>query len=143
MTTPHTLYPDPTVNSETAAYWEACKSGTLQLKRCNACGQTHYYPRAICPHCLSGDTAWFTASGLGHIYSYSVMWRAEPPYAIAYVALDEGVTMMTHIVDCAFDDIAIGQRVALAFRQTEGGQAVPVFRPHTSTPTEALVGSLS
>ncbi|QHE87870.1 Zn-ribbon domain-containing OB-fold protein [Hydrogenophaga sp. BPS33] len=140
---PQHIYPDPLVNSETAPYWQACQAGTLQLKRCNACGQTHFYPRAVCPFCLSGDTVWFTASGLGRVYAFSVMRRAEPPYAIAYVTLDEGVTLMTHIVDCAFDGIAIGQRVALAFRQSAGGQAVPVFRPQARLSAEALVGSLS
>ena len=42
-------------------------------------------------------------SGRGTIYSYSVMRRVPVPYAIAYVTLDEGVTMMTNIVDCDLD----------------------------------------
>lgn len=143
MSTQTHSYPAPIVSDETAPYWAACQAGTLRLKRCNACGRTHFYPRAICPFCLSGDTAWFQASGRGTVYSYSVMRRADPPYAIAYVTLDEGVTMLTHIVDCAFDDIAIGQRVELAFRASESGQAVPVFRPQRPALAESVVGSLS
>ena len=69
------------------------------------------------------------ASGKGRIYSYSVMRRVAPPYAIAYVTLDEGVTMMTNIVDCDLDRISIGQEVEATFPTTEGGYAVPVFRP--------------
>ena len=66
------------------------------IKHCKACGEAHYYPRAMCPFCVSDDTEWQTASGTGTIYTYSVMRRAEIPYAIAYVTLDEGVTMMTN-----------------------------------------------
>ena len=55
--------------------------------------------------------------------------HAATPYAIAYVTLDEGVTLMTNIVECDFDRIAIGQEVEVTFRTTEGGHALPVFRP--------------
>ena len=54
------------------------------------------------------------ASGNGTIYTYSVMRRAPMPYAIAYVTLDEGPTMMTNIVDCDLDEIRIGQAVSLS-----------------------------
>ena len=122
-------YPDPDISMETERYWAAARQGVLLLKRCRACGVTHYYPRAVCPRCLSGDTEWVAASGKGRIYTYSVMRRVAAPYAIAYVTLDEGVTLMTNIVDCDFDRIAIGQEVEVTSRTTEGGHALPVFRP--------------
>ena len=122
-------YPDPDISMETERYWAAARQGVLLLKRRRACGVTHYYPRAVCPRCLSGDTEWVAASGKGRIYTYSVMRRVAAPYAIAYVTLDEGVTLMTNIVDCDFDRIAIGQEVEVTFRTTEGGHALPVFRP--------------
>src|SRR6185312_13330639 len=117
--------PDP----ETKPFWDAASRGTLLLKRCRACGKAHYFPRPLCPFCMSGETEWIEASGAGEIYSFSVMRRAAPPYAIAYVTLAEGVTMMTSIVDCDFDALRIGMRVALVFRPSEGGAAVPMFRP--------------
>lgn len=128
MSTAERSYPDPTTNLETERYWAAAKDGRLLVKTCNACGQAHYYPREICPHCGSTDTEWRQASGKGTIYSYSVMRRAEIPYVIAYVTLDEGVTMMSNIVDADFDAIAIGKAVEVTFRETEGGMALPVFR---------------
>ena len=94
-----------------------------------ACGQTHHYPRAICPFCASERTEWITASGRGTIYSYSVMRRVPVPYAIGYVTLEEGVTMMTNIVDCDLDAIRIGQRVRVVFKPTDGGPPVPMFTP--------------
>ncbi len=122
-------YPDPDINLETERYWAAAKEGVLLLKKCRACERTHFYPRAICPHCLSGDTEWFSASGRGTIYTYSVMRRVAVPFAIAYVTLEEGVTMMSNLVECDFERLAIGQVVEVTFRTTEGGHALPVFRP--------------
>lgn len=109
-------------------YWQAARAGRLLLKLCRACGKSHYYPRPLCPFCMSSDTEWREASGQGSIYSWSVERRATPPYAIAFVALAEGPTLLTNIVDCNLDALAIGQQVTLAF-ETRDEQPVPVFRP--------------
>jgi uncharacterized OB-fold protein len=121
--------PAPPSSPDTEAFWQAAGRGTLLLKHCRACGQTHYYPRPLCPFCFSDATEWRPAAGTGIIYSYSVMRRADVPYAIAYVTLDEGVTMMTNLVDCDLDALRIGQRVRVVFSPTEGGPPVPTFTP--------------
>ena len=118
--------PAPTPSPETAEFWQAAAQGRLLLRRCTACGKTHWYPRAICPHCL-GDTAWEEADGSGVIYSYTVMRRAPEPYAVAYVTLDAGPTLLSNIVGCDFDALRIGQRVTLAWVATEDGPPVPCF----------------
>ncbi len=122
-------YPDPTITLENEKYFQGCGDGKLLLKRCGACGETHFYPRAICPLCFSDNTEWYAASGKGRIYSYSVTRRAEVPFAIAYVTLEEGVTMLSNIVEADLDALAIDQAVEVTFRESEGGQALPVFRP--------------
>ena len=121
--------PAPQPSPDTTPFWDAAAKGTLLLKHCRACGQAHYYPRPLCPMCFSDATEWRPAAGTGTIYSYSVMRRAEVPYAIAYVTLDEGITMMTNLVDCDFDALRIGQRVKVVFSETEGGPPVPTFTP--------------
>jgi uncharacterized protein len=122
--------PAPVVNPENKSFFDAASNGKLLIKKCSACGEHHYYPRAICPHCFSDQTSWTESSGNGTIYSYSVMRRGTPiPYAIAYVTLAEGVTMLTNIVDCDLDAIRIGQAVRVVFKPTEGGAAVPMFVP--------------
>jgi len=122
--------PAPEPNPETKPFWDAAAEGKLLIKRCRACGEAHYYPRALCPHCFSAETAWQEAKGEGTIYSYSVVRRGAPvPYAIAYVTLAEGVTMMTNIVDCDLDRIRIGQRVRVVFKPSAGGPPVPMFTP--------------
>jgi uncharacterized OB-fold protein len=55
------------------------------------------------------------------------MRRANVPYAIAYVRLSEGTTMMTNIVDCDFDDIHVGMQVRLVFRDSAEGYPLPMF----------------
>ena len=121
--------PAPEANPETKPFWDAAAEGRLLIKKCATCDQVHFYPRAICPFCGSDKTEWVTASGRGTVYSYSVMRRVPIPYALAYVTLEEGVTMMTNIVDGDLDAIRIGQRVTVAFKPSEGGPPVPMFRP--------------
>ncbi|HEY2539743.1 MAG TPA: OB-fold domain-containing protein, partial [Stellaceae bacterium] len=92
-------------------------------------GKAHYYPRALCPFCFSDQTELQQASGNGVIYTYSVMRRTPVPYAIGYVTLAEGPTIMTNIVDCDLDQIRIGQPVRLVFKPSDGGPPVPMFTP--------------
>jgi uncharacterized OB-fold protein len=119
----------PAVNLETQHFWDAAAEGKLLIKKCTACGDPHFYPRTHCPFCFSDKTEWVEASGKGIVYTYSVMRRAPVPYAIAYVTLAEGPTMMTNIVDCDLNAIKIGQAVRLVFRPSEGGPPVPMFTP--------------
>jgi uncharacterized OB-fold protein len=119
----------PSVNPETQQFWDAAAHGKLMIKKCTACGEPHFYPRNNCPFCFSDKTVWQEASGQGTIYTYSVMRRAPIPYAIGYVTLAEGPTMMTNIVDCDLNAIRVGQAVTLVFKPTEGGPPVPCFAP--------------
>jgi uncharacterized OB-fold protein len=119
----------PQSNIEIQPFWDATAEGKLLLKKCNACGEIHYYPRSICPFCFSDDTVWIEASGKGIIYSYSVIRRAEVPYVIAYVTLQEGPTMMTNIIDCDIDSVRIDMAVAVSFVDTGEGSALPMFTP--------------
>ena len=129
MSAPERKIPAPPVSPETQPFWDAAVAGRLMIKKCGGCGRAHYYPRALCPFCGSDRTAWLAASGRGTIYSYSVMRRVPIPYALAYVTLQEGPTMMTNIVDADLDRIRIGQPVRVVFRPTDGGPPVPMFAP--------------
>ncbi|MFC4670885.1 Zn-ribbon domain-containing OB-fold protein [Seohaeicola nanhaiensis] len=110
-----------------APQWQS-EDGSLILAKCEDCGEPHYYPRVICPFCSSDNLSWITCSGRGRIYSVSVFRRAEPPYALAYVTLDEGIKMMTNIVDCDLDAIRIDDPVAVVFKD-RNGIPTPMFAP--------------
>jgi len=121
---------DPAMNPGDEPYFQAAAEGKLLIKKCNACGEVHHYPRALCPFCFSEKVEWVQAKGTGEIYTYSVTRRGGPvPYCIAYVTLDEGPKMMTNIVDTDLDTIKCGQKVKVVFKKTEGGASVPVFTP--------------
>ncbi|QKH37483.1 Zn-ribbon domain-containing OB-fold protein [Achromobacter pestifer] len=106
----------------------AGSEGRLLLRWCNACERSHWYPRHICPHCFNPATAWRESPGLGEIYAFSIMRRAATPYVIAYVQLDEGVTMMTNIQTHDLDGVRIGQRVRATFGGPALADGLPVFR---------------
>lgn len=130
--------PAPTVTLETEEFWRATAAGTFLLARCSACGAVIWYPRSFCPACSSMATEWFEASGLGTVYTFTIVRRgqgqyaAAAPYVVAYVELDEGPRVLTNIVDCDPHDVAVGQRVEVVFHDTGDGSALYRFRPAAS-----------
>jgi uncharacterized OB-fold protein len=120
----------PDTTPETAEFWNAANEGRLLLRHCDACKSAHHFPRTICPHCGSDATRWIESPGRGVVYTLSVMRRGTPvPYAMAYVTLEEGVTMMTNIVECDLDAIRIGDPVQVTFVAARDGRKVPAFKP--------------
>ena len=127
--------PLPVVDPESAPYWAALKERRLILKRCRDCGRHHFYPRALCPHCHSDALEWSDARGTGSIYSYTVArrpagpaFKADAPYVVAVVELDEGARMMTNIVTDDVESIRISQRVAVAFDAVTDEITLPKFK---------------
>jgi uncharacterized OB-fold protein len=122
----------PELNPEIDAYFAAATEGRLLIKACLDCRKAFYYPRAVCPFCLSAKTEWRAAKGRGEIYAFTVMRRAPIPYAVASVTLHEGPKMLTNIVDCNFDALHIGMRVKVVFKSSTGGPPVPMFTPESA-----------
>jgi len=127
--------PLPVVDPESAPYWAALKERRLILKHCRDCGRHHFYPRALCPHCHSDALEWSDARGTGSIYSYTVArrpagpaFKADAPYVVAVVELDEGARMMTNIVTDDVESVRIGQRVAVDFEAVTDEITLPKFK---------------
>ena len=131
--------PQPT--DENRPFWDAVNEHRFVLPRCRACEAYIWYPRSFCPQCQSTDVAWVEASGKGLIYAYTVSrrgtgpWRDVAPYVISYVELDEGPRVLTNIVDCDPDQLAIGQRVEVAFDDGGEGYSMFRFRPAPGSPS--------
>ncbi|WP_439360440.1 Zn-ribbon domain-containing OB-fold protein [Bradyrhizobium sp. DASA03007] len=123
------MQPAPPSNPETEAYWVGTEQGRLMLKTCLSCNKSHHYPRAHCPFCHGVETEWKQSGGVGEIYSYTVLRRESPPRVIAYVRLDEGVMMLTNIIECTPEDVRIGLRVKATFPTSPGDNArkIPAF----------------
>jgi hypothetical protein len=130
--------PGPRIDEESKGFWEACKRRELCVQRCRSCATLRYYPRALCPRCLSAETDWVRLSGRGSVYSYTVTYQTQAPgfrerlpYVVAYVELDEGPRVLSNIVDCVPDAVHIGMAVEVVFDDV-GEIAVPRFRPARS-----------
>jgi uncharacterized OB-fold protein len=125
-------------SSETGEpFWEASRSGELQLPWCRSCERPHWYPRRRCPHCRSADLEWRAAAGTGVVEAVSVQHRAgwmglaeRVPYAVAVVALDEGVSMLAELGGVDPDDpqAAVGQEVALVWEPLSDGRQLATFQ---------------
>lgn len=125
----------PPVNPDSQRFWDATAEDKLLLPRCDACSTVIWYPREFCPACGSLDVSWFEASGRGSVYSFSIVRKGEnmyagaAPYVLAYVELEEGPRIMTNIVDCEVEAVAIGQAVSVVFHDAGKGQKLPRFTP--------------
>jgi uncharacterized OB-fold protein len=114
---------------ETRPFWDSAAAGKFVLPRCNACGKTHWHPRAFCPLCFSPDISWTPASGGGEVYSFTIVRRKDSPYVLAYVKLAEGPVMMTNVIGCEPESVRIGLPVQVCFRPAAEGRHMPVFKP--------------
>ncbi len=128
--------PLPRIDEEARGYWEALARHELYFQRCRDCGTKRFYPRALCPVCLSSATEWVRASGRGVVYSFTVTYqnqapgfREELPYVLAIVELDEGVRMMTNVVGCAPDAVRVGMPVQVVFEDVTAEITLAKFRP--------------
>jgi uncharacterized protein len=126
----------PTPDHDTRPFWEAAREGRLLIRRCGACGATHFYPRPFCPKCWSDRVDWVEARGKAALYTWSVVYENDlppfperVPYVAAVVDLEEGPRMMTNVVDCELDALEIGMALEVAFRPTTDEITLPVFRP--------------
>ena len=128
--------PLPKIDEESKGFWEACRRHEFALQRCRNCGELRYYPRAVCPECMSGEVEWIVASGRGEVYTFTAThqnqmpgFREDLPYVLAYVKLDEGLLVLTNVVECPVDRVRIGMPVEVVFEDVNDEIAIPRFRP--------------
>jgi hypothetical protein len=55
--------------------------------------------------------------------------RAEEPFAVALIELEEGVRMLSNVVGCPPDDVAVGMEVAVTWEPMSDGRHLPQFSP--------------
>lgn len=134
------MSPSPKPTSVTEQYWTGVARGELLLQQCKGCGGRQHYPRLLCRICGSEDLAWCTATGRGDVYTYTVARRPASdafkdvvPYVCALVDLDEGVRVLSNIVNCDVEDMNIGMRVEVVFDEINGETAAPCFQPCATT----------
>lgn len=127
--------PVPVVFPETEPFWKGARKGILLLPFCGHCAKAVWYPKAVCNACGSSELDWREASGLGQIYSFTEVFKGEgayretPSYILALIDLDEGVRMLSNIVEYGAAPLHIGQRVQVVFHNGSDDTALPRFKP--------------
>jgi uncharacterized OB-fold protein len=128
--------PLPVTKGVASKFWESLKNGEFLYQKCETCDHTFFYPRVVCPNCMSDQLTWNKSSNQGEIYSYTVVYRpvdprfkADAPYVVALVNLAEGVRVMGNVLDVAEpEQLQIGQRVEIVFDKVTEDVTLPMFR---------------
>ena len=129
------LRPLPAMDGLAGQFYEWCSRGELRFQRCSACGAFRHVPRDMCAQCGSFEWEWARSSGRGTVFSYTVVARAlhpafmqATPYAAVIVELEEGVRLLSNVVDCPPEELRIGMPIQVDFERRTDAVTFPVFR---------------
>jgi uncharacterized OB-fold protein len=130
-----TTKPLPVMEGLTHEFYEFCERGELRFQRCRACRTWRHVPRPICPECGSWDWDWERSSGRGTVFTWTVVERAlhpafknATPYAAVVVQMEEGVRLLSQLVDCQPDELTMDMAVEVVFERAGPGVTLPRFR---------------
>lgn len=125
--------PPQAIDSDTKPYWDAAARGHLVLPTCTECTRVFWYPRGICPYCGATAITWTPSPGAGTVYTFTAVhkssgdWSQRTPYHVAYVLLDEGITVVSNLVRLHGAPAHIGMRVQALFERREATDS-PILR---------------
>jgi hypothetical protein len=130
--------PLPDILPETAGYWEAARRHELVFQQCRSCEQKIFFPRLMCHRCLSKDLDWVKSSGRGTVYSYTIIYQvahesfaSDVPYVYAIIELEEGVRMISNVINADPLKLRIGMAVKVVFEKATEEISIPKFEPVT------------
>jgi uncharacterized OB-fold protein len=127
--------PRPKIDSISRGFWDNARSEKLSVQKCDACAHVHFPGSPVCPQCLSEDQSWVAVSGKGTLLSWvrfhRAYWegfRADLPYLVCLVGLEEGPMLLTNIVGADPETLAVGVRVEAVFEKIDEELTLPKFR---------------
>ncbi len=133
--TPPTPRPLPALQGLTQQFYEWCRQGELRFQRCDGCGAWRHVPREMCAKCGSFAWTWSRSSGRGRVFTWTVAARpmhpgfaGDAPYAPVVVEMEEGVRLVTQLVDVPVDALVIDMPVEVAFEAVTAEVTLPKFR---------------
>jgi hypothetical protein len=137
---------EPKSTEATEAFWEATRERRYLVQWCTGCSTPIFYPREVCPSCLSSDSIeWKESTGTGTVHAISVQHRPgnpamtdRVPYIVALVELDAGadgatIRVMSNVVNCDPESVRIGDGVGLVWEPLTDGRNLPVFELASDT----------
>jgi uncharacterized protein len=132
------IYQKPLPRKDTLAapFWEHAAEERLAVQRCAKCRDLHFPPTQVCPVCLSEEQEWQVVSGSGRVVSwvhfhqaYWPAFRAELPYNVVLVELDEGPRLLSNLVSPPAQGIEPGMKVRAVFEKATAEITLPKFAP--------------
>jgi len=133
---------EPPVTEASEPFWNATREQVLVLPWCTDCDRPFWFPREVCPRCLGSKIEWRPSPGRGQVYAHTVEHKpvmldavfGDAPYCIALVQLDEGVRMMSNVVELDPLAVEVGQRVSVRWESLTDGRHLVLFGPEEPTP---------
>lgn len=125
--------PIPPIIWDNMGYWEGINRHELVFQRCKECGTWRHPPRPVCPKCRSFEKEWAPSTGKGAVYSW-VTYQESPhpgfktPYSVVLLEMEEGVRLVSNMVDIKPEEISIGMPVEVVFEDIAEGLTLPKFR---------------
>ena len=120
----------------TKPFWEATKRHELLMPRCKNHNGFFFYPRDLCPVCLSPDIEWAKVTGKGRVYAYTVVYQPndplfaeDAPYPYAVIQLDEGARMISNVIEIDPEKVEIDMRVEAVFEDITDEWTLVKFKP--------------
>ena len=132
---PEGHYPwDVPAYNKIARFFSALKESKIETTQCEKCGSIQWPPRSVCSKCLSQDLAWVKLPETGSIVSFSKAYIGtiqgeEPPMLVAALDLDNGLRLLTRIVNAKYEHLKVGMRVRLAKTAVIDGKPYWAFEP--------------
>ena len=127
--------PLPELEGHAGDFYGFCKQRELRFQRCTECRAWRHVPREMCADCGSTAWEWARSSGRGTVFTWTVVGRAlhpafreDTPYAPTVVEMDEGVRLLSQVVDCPPDGLEIGMSVEVVFDDVTEEVTLPKFR---------------
>lgn len=132
--------PLPEVDKWSGPFFAACREGRLVAQRCNASGKFFFPPAPVSPITRDKNWTWTPLSGRGTIASFVVMHQKyfkgfdeELPYPVIEVELEEGVRLLSNIVELGDRKLEVGMAVEVVFDRVTDEVTLPKFKPSRET----------
>jgi uncharacterized protein len=116
-------------------FYEYCKKHELRFQRCTDCGTWRHVPRDMCAKCGSFNWAWAQSSGKGKLFSWTTVMQPmlpqfadRVPYSPVVIEMDEGVRILSELVDVPNEELRLGLPVEVAFDDVTPEVTLPKFR---------------
>ena len=114
-------------------FWDGVADGKLVLQYCTEARRFQHYPKPVSGYTGRRTLEWREVSGNGTIYACTVVRISGPglegriPLCVATVELDEGVRIIGNVLNCLPEQLAVGERVKLAWDRLSADRRYPAF----------------